>query len=270
MASVEFLNKRIEGKKKAIEKLEKTLERINKAKATNWTVNPYWYGESDLKHTEREISLAKVALEGYENELRETIEKDNSRNVPAILEFLKKWKNNAYSYFTNGFTEYYTAYADICEIRDKIREKCGVCPPEEEYRKYEEAQHNLTERLSGVYENRFYKDCRGINRMTRVKVKDGDLEYVKVYVYGRTEMEACDRLLKDLDAEMKAKYDFIIERTNAICGTIVDASNLKVSANGELNGVIIGDRGNATVKTIGAGGYNIQCFHFRVLVHKEK
>ena len=76
-----------------------------------------------------------------------------------------------------------------------------------------------------------------------------------------------DDLKKDLDRSAKAKYDDIIERTNDIVGEITDASGLSVGAKGELNGYITGTRGRAKVQTIGAGGYNIQCFHFRTLIH---
>ena len=45
MASIEFITQRIEGKKKEIAKLESKLSRIEKAKASNWENNPYYYGE---------------------------------------------------------------------------------------------------------------------------------------------------------------------------------------------------------------------------------
>ena len=54
MATVEFIQKRIEGKEKEISKLEKKLERILKAESTNWEVNPYYYRESDKRWTERD------------------------------------------------------------------------------------------------------------------------------------------------------------------------------------------------------------------------
>ena len=76
------------------------------------------------------------------------------------------------------------------------------------------------------------------------------------------------KLEKDLDEEANRKYDFIIERTNAIVGEITDASDLEVGAKQDLNGYITGTRGRAKVQTIGAGGYNIQCFHFRTLINE--
>lgn len=73
-------------------------------------------------------------------------------------------------------------------------------------------------------------------------------------------------MVKDLEQEKLRKYDDIIERTNDIVGKITDASELRVSPKGNLDGFISGEKGKAKVQTIGAGGYNIQCFHFRTLI----
>ena len=59
MASVEYLTKRVEGKKKEIAKLESKLSRIEKAKATNWEVNPYYYHEDDLRWTLKDLETAR-------------------------------------------------------------------------------------------------------------------------------------------------------------------------------------------------------------------
>ena len=71
---------------------------------------------------------------------------------------------------------------------------------------------------------------------------------------------------KFIKSEAQSKAIEIAHRVKNKCGTITDASGLYIGENGTINGQIIGDKGNATVETIYAGGYNIQCLHFRVLV----
>jgi len=45
---------------------------------------------------------------------------------------------------------------------------------------------------------------------------------------------------------------------------------LRIGMNGEINGIVRGEKGAVTVETIGVGGWNIQKFHFRVLVKEYK
>lgn len=77
--------------------------------------------------------------------------------------------------------------------------------------------------------------------------------------------EAVAWLEETLEVEKQAKLVKLIARIEKITGLITEAEGLKISG-GELNGYIKGEKGNAKVQTIGAGGYNIQCFHFRTLV----
>ena len=70
-----------------------------------------------------------------------------------------------------------------------------------------------------------------------------------------------------------------MNRVTKVTGTITDASNLHLE-NGDINGIIIGERDKAKVQTISAGGYNDhiildsgrrgQCFHYRVLINPIK
>ena len=78
------------------------------------------------------------------------------------------------------------------------------------------------------------------------------------------------KIQKDLDREADAKYDYIVDTTTRLVGEIVDATNLKIGAKGDLNGFIVGKDGKAKVETVGAGGYAIQRFHYRTLIHKMK
>lgn len=260
MATVEYLEKRLESKQKEIEKLNKKLDRINKAKATNWEVNPYCYREYDLKHTVRDIERAEKALQDLQKKLEEANEKANSRNVKAIIEFLDRWQDRVRELHLKRFEKYPEAleqyeedmkefkldYFDLRELKKK---------DPEQYREYKARKDAIESRFQG----RFGFLEPYLTRELNPKTNRYDL--------WKFDKESLD---KDLKKEADRKYDNIIERTNEITGKITDAAGLEVGDKGELDGLVIGERGTARVHTIGAGGYNIQCFHFRVLVHKVK
>ena len=89
MASIEFIAKRIEGKEKELDKLNKKLARIRKVEAQNWEdPNPYYYSEYDLKCTMKDIEAAQKALDDYKAQLIAENEKAASRNVQVIIDFL--------------------------------------------------------------------------------------------------------------------------------------------------------------------------------------
>lgn len=256
MASIEFIQKRITGKEKELDKLTKKLERIRKAEAGNWeTNNPYYYSAHDLKWCLKDIEAAQKALEDYKAQLTAETEKANSRNVPVIIEFLNAWKQRNLEFYTKSFDSYLKALA---EYHQKSQEHAdwwnngGWKDPDrkaidEEYTQYEKWFHEAWHFIAPFV-------TRKLNPETRKYERVLDLE----------------KLTKVLNEEANRKYDFIIERTNAIVGTITDANHLEIGEKGDLNGYIIGTKGTAKVQTIGAGGYNIQCFHFRTLINEMK
>lgn len=268
MATIEFLQKRVTGKEKEIEKLEKRLARIHKAEAAGWVDNPYFYSEDDLRWTVRDLDAAKKALEGYRADLAVAKQKAGSRNVPAILEFLNQWKARCAQFYGTGLKAFfdekeavyklYRAYTDELYGSDAYKAKKSA---------YEAANVVFTGKVHGYYEEyeaeRFGRKYKG-----QTKVRDGEYEHLRPYTNERTLDDAMAKLAKDLNDEADRKYDFIIERTNTIVGRITDAAGLTVGDKGDLNGYIKGDAGTAKVQTIGAGGWNIQCFHFRTLINK--
>ena len=271
MASIEFIQKRIEGKEEEITKLTKKLERIRKAESTNWEVNPYYYNERDLKWCLRDIEEAQNALEGYKAQLVSENEKANSRNVQVIIDFLEIWKSNVREYYMGSLEAYYTEK----EIVRTAYNKANTFPygsPEycEAYETYKTISEQFRINCRGKYEKQTYTDRQGKERSKEVKVKVGKYEFLNPYNGEPTLTEAVAKLNKDLEQEANRKYDFIIERTNRIVGQITDASNLEIGEKHDLNGYIIGTKGTAKVQTIGAGGYNIQCFHFRTLINPIK
>ena len=266
MASIEYIEKRVAGKAKELEKLTKKMGRIQAAAATGWEKNPYYYDESDLRRTAREIEETRAALEKYQEDLQIAQQKANSRNVKAILEFLEGWKTRCMDFYGKGLR---AAFDEKAEVQEIGRRASAFRYGTEEYKAaqaaYRERYKAYQEKLRGKYE-KVTKERGSRKYTTEVKVQEGAWEYVAPLMR-RSYEESMERLAKDLAEEANRKYDFIIERTNAIVGEITDAAGLEVGAKGDLNGYIKGTKGIAKVQTIGAGGYNIQCYHFRTLIH---
>jgi len=273
MASIEYIQKRIEGKEKELDKPNKKLARIRKVEAQNWNdPNPYYYNERDLKWCLRDIADAQAALEKWQQALATETEKANSRNVQAILDFLEMWKQNVRDYYGKGLTAF---YADKKTVRDAYNQISKFRYGTPEHIEAVKAHEALSEKFyidrHGKFEYRMvYNRWMQREEKQKVKVKDGKYEYLAPYSNEATIEEATEKLEKDLVLEANRKYDYIIERTNRIVGQITDATNLHIGAKHDLNGYIIGTNGTAKVQTIGAGGYNIQCFHFRTLINELK
>lgn len=271
MASVEFLQRRVDSKKAEIEKLQKKLDRIHKAEASGWKNNPYSYDAYDLKWTAEDLEVAKVALEGYQFKLAAAVEMADSRNVAVILQFLETWKTKCREYLEEGIRRY---FVDLEELRKLAVQYADASFGTEEYQQAKDdlvkAEEVLRNKTSGYWERLPYEDAFGRTCYTSQKVREGEYERYQPYVQCISIETALERLEKDLTEEANRKYDLIINRTNKIVGQITDASNLRIGDTGELNGVIVGTRGKAHVKTVGAGGYNIQCFHFRTYIKERK
>lgn len=242
--TIETIQKRIEGKQKAIESLLKKIDRIEKAKATNWKKNPYWYSEHDLEVANRDLAAEQKALQGYKDQLIAETEKANSRNVKALVDFLEAWKAGTIKWFKEEKVRYDAAlkeyYAEDRAYVDKYNNRRALELTSEELKELDKKHRALR--------SEFQRNWL----------------HVTQFNHGSLSWEAT--MEKDIEIEKNRKYDDIIERTNAIVGKITDASGLRVGRKQDLNGIIIGERGKAKVETIGAGGYAIQRFHFRTLI----
>lgn len=225
--------------------------------------------ESSIKSNEKKLEEAKQTLKNWQEKLRaEQVKLQYIQDsVPQVIkDFLLNWKNNVLRYYNNKKDTY---DADYKEYKDKIN------------RAYFEEICNNTDLLSNTFEARKFNP----------EQYDEELDY-KYMIYFR-DRDRCYRAL-GVEDEFKSKYDTffhdwrsrsydtewidkvlteemnnklidLMSRVSKITGEIVDASYLTIK-DGNLNGYIIGKDGNADVETIGAGGYNIQIFHYRTLV----
>lgn len=278
MATKEFLEKRIAGKEKEIAGLQKKLARIKAAESSNWEKNPYMYSEYDLRSVLKEIEYAEKMLAEYHDKLAQEEEKSASRNVQVILDFLAGWKQRVLDYYQSIIASYFADRNAILALR-KIVDAFDDYTADADSKHIHEANKAYLEELRWKFQiNRFgeFEDIPEDSpkwrkwSANREKVRTGKYECIKEYFNCSTESEALDKLTALLDKEASAKYDAMIEKTNKIVGQITDASQLCIGLKGDLNGVIIGTKGIADVHTIGAGGYNIQCYHFRTLIREGK
>ena len=89
------------------------------------------------------------------------------------------------------------------------------------------------------------------------------IEMVEKYMDGWEKSEA----LCNTDKAVRNQKMNILIRSFEKVGKLVDVDFGTIGMNGEFNGIVIGERGTASIRTIMAGGYNIQCLHYRVLVN---
>lgn len=205
-----------------------------------------------IQSAQKALPELQERLQKYEADLQVIIEKENSRDIKVILDFLENWKEEV--------KKYYQAHTDkwISTLKDYWKEDHKYC---------EWYNHHFHERRNKDLLKEMKKPVE------EAKARHGFFNYLDPYMIRQVDGEYIidmEKLQKDLDQEANRKYDFIIERTNAIVGQITDASHLSIGDKGDLNGFIIGTKGIAKVQTIGAGGWNIQCYHFRTLIHEMK
>lgn len=198
------------------------------------------------------------------------------RNIKAINEYLATWKETCWRYYSDMLDKFYGELPRQQELKRQLRSyKYGTAP-------------------KSVYDD-IIKELGEFNcKLERKKVVPGDYkhgygtpywvtgEYYPIAEFLNKGLNSktnefpsrtfVENLINDtLDREVAAKYDMIVERATQKVGKVVDASGLYVGDNGELNGYVKGNTGKKVkITTIGAGGYNIQCFHFRVLMNLVK
>lgn len=172
--------------------------------------------------------------------------------IPAIEEFLQGWKIKAYDYLKAACDKGYALNEELQDATDAYRKLNGL--PEHTW----VGRYPKGEGADAIRKAQAEYDSYWISQPN----------YLYPFKYGWSEREMNELLDKDIIA----KRDNLVARTEAKIGKITYAAGLMIGYTGELEGVIVGETGKARIETIGAGGYNIQCYHYRMLIHvlKEK
>lgn len=222
------------------------------------------------------------------------VNKENIVKIPVLVDFLNEWRIKAYDWYLNNCefavemaNKFHQVAYDFLksggwfglDYRDRIDQTKNYI---QEFNDLMHQKFNATHRYSRgpVDEDDVFR-AYNINSLTLDIIsmsftKSEDESYSQTFGYqenkGSYVLRKIDteKLNKILDKEVQAKYDDLCNRITAVVGNIEDVSKLYIAPTGQLNGIVIGSLGSAKVETIGAGGWNIQCWHYRTLVNKLK
>lgn len=184
---------------------------------------------SNLQDAEKALINLQEKVKKYEDGIKIEEQKMASRNISVVMKFLEIWKENAIKFYNSKWKEYNEKA--IPEYNAKV----GTFANKSEEIKYE---------------------------------KKFKMEWECVMQFTGYEISWEQKMMREVEKEKNRKYDDLVKRVKDVVGEITDASNLSIDERSNLNGRIYGTDGECEVDTVSAGGYNIQCFHFRTLVKK--
>ena len=217
---------------KAEENLRKLDSLIEKRKAKLVKLNKK---ASGLEKGTHDWKMAQWDIESEQDALEENIKK-----IPEKQALLEKWQKKLEE--VNAETK------KINEIPEQLKK----------------LQAELVEKiiLSEInYRAKMRKDEK------EMEWKDFTEKYScrdREYYMGRSEKDFREMVIKDANYEAKM---WVLDLVNRVEKKVGQITNWKLwFASKALNGYVEGTKGIATIETIFAGGYNIQCLHQRVLV----
>ncbi|AYP68166.1 hypothetical protein PQE75_gp034 [Bacillus phage vB_BcoS-136] len=248
---------------KKITKLEQVSGRevdLNNIDAYKWDKNNnsysyYWEACDvsgklrDIKDAKLKLQDAEIILQNWKDKLQKELDKDDfiNNSIPKVIkDFLESWKEMAYDWHIKKHESFVDFKKDLFKREAEAIAEFGHLPRRERWAKYEElGVDNIRKRLLSF-------GGAVVFEMNSIKDENKRLVYLNEVLEGEKRRKAID----------------LVRRINEVVGEIKDASRLQVNEKGNLDGIINGEKADAKIETIGAGGYNIQCFHYRTLVHK--
>lgn len=234
--------------------------------------------QSDIESAVDKLEEAKKILANWQAKLNERITADDylEANAPEILkDFLENWKQHAIIYYRKRRLDFIEFRKDLrAQERAARLEALQTLPSLERARKLCEGREVTDYDLANLWPRKDVDEFlheRGLDyyQIQRKLKEEGDgITSRLLEIHDEQEREAW--LEREMEEEKRAKLLDLIGRIMSTVGTITDAAALRIGPEGDINGYIVGTEGKAKIQTIGAGGYNIQCFHFRTLIHEYK
>lgn len=229
----------------------------------------------EVKYWEREIKSTVKKIEKLEAELKTIME-----NIP---EDVQAEINEREEIFTT-FSDFISFLEKIWNDRDEMLKKaCNEWLVEE--------INNIYKSWNNIYyekDNEFYEISKSVeyknnyerNKAKRIFMNNVKNEYFtkpidvllekagfnELSEYERVSEHSIEALKKENLEKAQQSVLSLVDRVENRVGKVTDWSGIHFGMNGMLNGRVTGNLGSVYVETIGAGGYNIQRFHYRVLL----
>lgn len=195
------------------------------------------------------------------------IENQRKEIVANIEDFLEDWKEKVFNYYMDKRktikpmlnTESYFTTIDNFYIR-RYSVFSALLKSEEKQKIYAE-KYNVDLELLQKEIKKYNEDRKYIEFVMDNVLKE---------ILNKSKNEATTYLTKLLEKESilrKEKFISTIEHTG---GKMLRLVSLEIGLDSMLNGIVSCVDADVSLQTIGAGGYNIQKYHYRVLCHKLK
>lgn len=191
---------------------------------------------------------------------------------PSIVEiesFLDNWKLEAKKFYLNLFDRFLEEQSREYEITEENLKSIIDWYGKREFSD-EKIKNILSDLEKGTLYYRLDQLQSKISYCKFRKWKEGltkqAINLCEKFAHERYRNGLDDFLTKEVDSKRENLFDAVYKKV----GMIEKVQFIKTGSDGELNGTFIGTDGKVNVNTIYAGGYNIQCLHFRFLVKKIK
>lgn len=209
--------------------------------------------ENEISHSEHEVKYYSKNIRDYEKKINKYEAQlaeyrgmlvGKIKEYPVVRQFVDAWKDRCIEHISNEET-----IAKMLADHDILNKE------KEELDKREKAKE-ITWRDS------YYERCE---LEKKFHTRWGFV--ANYYSFYKNELDV-ERLERDYTYEADRKYDRLIEDVEYYVGEITNISELTIGDDGNLNGIVVGKNGKVKVQTILAGGYNIQCLHYRCLLNR--
>ena len=233
----------------------------------------------DIKNSEKKLTEALASEEKANNDYKAALKMDKyiSTAVPkVILDFIENWRVSAIQWQTDVCGKYILEKAEFMKRRLHLmytiaqeNPECLIRKPELKYdgsvSDYRTLMHLIDYRkLSDTFSNHKLTD-KEVREYLLHKYGQDTVRYVTAYT---DPSERHQKIVSDYTKEAEIKVKELVNNITGYVGRITDASNLHIGNTGGIEGIICGELADVRLETVGAGGYNIQCFHFRTLINK--